>query len=1050
MCSWVALTNTKPLDATSAENRELATTSTGDISQLVSDSPVETATKLVDWHSGEEPLIDSAGNQEGREEDVIDAAIATGLYQPYVADGSDFHPKADLETQIRPVRSARPAKMDFPDSPTQSNGSRSYDRYQGDPDREAMEDPSQGLPEGSEPHRPQQVFMSETTFHEPRSLNDDDTGAVNFDLAGMAGAHIAESPSLDDSGLPRPAWPAPETPAPAKNPFAKGRSQLLPTSQLFKNTQFSSAVRPQLSPTSSRPSPYDFPHNSISPNPILSPTKAGYVADLQFGATSSPQVPPITSPAQPGADGTPAAIRYERRPAGLAALRNAFPKTRLAPHAPMDTYVSMQKSQEQRSASEAHSEPSSDGSLDGDDSIDRRRRARQKKEAAMKQLNSISFGRHPRTEDIEVPSTNTKKASRTRKRTQTPEDSSPSRDVVETSDGLELQEDKVENSQEQPDLPTEHSSPCINPSRRSSRQNSEVPEIEKGISMSSVVKFPRGGTRPKKGHDSTVGGADTDSSNREAIPETSPIGKRLDKFSSLPVKDSSGIPESSIPTTRRASTLTKHSSPRLPDLDNADQTLDLKSSPPVLDAVIPPNQHSEAPTTEPDTPLPVAPSSPSPPARLDSTSTLSALGSTPSISASTTPATPTSAPTAKVPDSACSPAVAKNKRRQELGPFPKLKIPADENLRTSSRLSRHRRSVSTDELARSPSSTPTFEQSLRNPKLPSSRLNRAPTTKGKAAPGNQSHRGATGVFEGTAFAISFQSKKPGETADQHSDRMSHAKDLEARITQAGGRILRSGFDELFEILPVKNAADHHPESAPQLDADIKLAPNAQTLGFTALIADGHSRKVKYMQALALGLPCVASRWVTTCLDRGELVDWTPYLLCAGQSSFLGDAIRSRNLPSYDPSKSSLADVVETRPRLLAGSRILCALKKSEETKKMAYIFLARVLGASLSRVYSLEEARERLRATEDVGRPFDWVYVDEKVVGGKDKLFAEAVATAPPAEGGKGGRKRKRGSTTAAWRPVGPAPKRVRTLSDELVIQSLILGRLIEEGEMEE
>jgi len=303
------------------------------------------------------------------------------------------------------------------------------------------------------------------------------------------------------------------------------------------------------------------------------------------------------------------------------------------------------------------------------------------------------------------------------------------------------------------------------------------------------------------------------------------------------------------------------------------------------------------------------------------------------------------------------------------------------------------------------------------------------------------------VFEGTAFAISFQSRKPGESADQYADRMSLAKALETKISQAGGRILHSGFDELFEILPVKSATTS-PTAASQMDSEIKLAPGARSVGFTALIADGHSRKVKYMQALALGLPCVATRWVTACLDKGELVDWSPYLLCAGQSTFLGDAIRSRNLAPYDASRATLAAVVERRPRLLAGSRILLAMKKSEETKKMAYIFLARVLGASLSRVYSLEEARERLKDTEDLGRPFDWVYVDEKVVD-KDTLFTPVAAAPAEGRGGGGGRKRKRGSA-AASRSVGPPPKRIRTLSDELVIQSLILGRLIEEGEMEE
>jgi hypothetical protein len=74
------------------------------------------------------------------------------------------------------------------------------------------------------------------------------------------------------------------------------------------------------------------------------------------------------------------------------------------------------------------------------------------------------------------------------------------------------------------------------------------------------------------------------------------------------------------------------------------------------------------------------------------------------------------------------------------------------------------------------------------------------------------------------------------------------------------------------------------------------------------------------------------------------------------------------------------------------------------------------------------------------------VYVDGKEDAGG--LFGTAAAT-----GANNARKRKRRSTSATASVLGEAPaalKKIRTLSDELVIQSLIFGRLIEEGEMEE
>jgi hypothetical protein len=289
------------------------------------------------------------------------------------------------------------------------------------------------------------------------------------------------------------------------------------------------------------------------------------------------------------------------------------------------------------------------------------------------------------------------------------------------------------------------------------------------------------------------------------------------------------------------------------------------------------------------------------------------------------------------------------------------------------------------------------------------------------------------------FAVSFQAKHPGEKDSKYNSRIGLSSKVADQIKQGGGRILPNGFDQLFESGAIKNA--EVASSTPPPDDEIKLTTAAKETGFTALIADGHSRKVKYMQALALGLPCIHERWITICTEKQKLVDWSDYLLCAGNSSFLGDAIRSRNLRIYDAASAKLSEVIGSRPRLLRGSRILLVLRKQDESKKMAYVFLTRVLGASLSRVYTVDEARRQLKESEDTGHPYDWVYVDEKMTG-RAALFADDTAstsTAPAAI-----RKRKRKSTTDAG---SPAPKKIRTLSNELVIQSLILGRLIEEDE---
>ena len=190
-----------------------------------------------------------------------------------------------------------------------------------------------------------------------------------------------------------------------------------------------------------------------------------------------------------------------------------------------------------------------------------------------------------------------------------------------------------------------------------------------------------------------------------------------------------------------------------------------------------------------------------------------------------------------------------------------------------------------------------------------------------------------------------------------------------------------------------------------------------------------------MQALALGLPCLAPQWITTCLAKGAIVDWEPYLLCAGASTVLGNALRSRILPPYSAAEARLAEVIEQRPRLLDGQRVLVVVdsKKSRNEAKEPYVFLASVLGPSISRVFSTQQAREVLLEHQKAGNPFDWLYLD-KGTGTVEAVLAPAEIT---------GNKKRRKSTAAQAKLDD-----IRVLDDELVIQSLILGRMVEEDEM--
>ena len=1005
----------------------------------------------------------------------------------------------------RQAASSGPARMEATQSsPTQLNDDReSYERYCTENGVVVSSD----LGDIPADH-------TQSTSRDHTTLKEGDTGFFHLD-SNVVALH-SDSPlqgdhaSGDEAALPlfavetqdeddghRAGYLPPETPAPPKNPFAaKAGPALLDGSQLFKQTPFSTVAR-GVSPTSSRPSPHDFPA------PIITSPQLGTSSPLKnrrhlssplppIGDVSSPQALPEVPSEVPGVDSTPLAAASARGHGLPSESSRAGHRRKRSTLPPLAEYEPMKVSQERREMSEARSP--SDGSADeSEDDEERRRRARRKQEEATRQLSSIRISRPVMSEDIEVPSTS-KKQPKSRSQSEEHQRRDPDySDLPETvadsqeatarqqgEDGPEGADDGGDGDDDcvgirQSDLPaddgvadfpTRSSGNAKAPTRRSTRQTRQ-----NIITSSHQDVFPG-----------------------DAIPETSPTeGVRLKAFreiyeehpsvssKAVSFPDIFSLPtqESSLPSKNntQGSSLPRARATAGTNMDNAVENAvpmpgdsEVKENP-----SLPRLRRRLRGVSDPDAPV-----SPSPPAHSTrgqkrkksgvaggkpssvaptssaperSTSVLSSLHTTPVLSSETTPATEESdrggssqRSTIMAVNDDSSPVVSKARRRDALETLPKLKTstPAVAAARASSRVTRHQthqqQPSSTDELVRSPSATPpTFEHSMKVSRPTASRPGRTSIRGGQpaAASREQSLRGGK-VFEGMAFAISFQSKKPGEGSDEFQDRMEYAKAIERKIQQAGGRILASGFDELFDKPSIKSAASS-PLAASPSDSEINILPTAAATGFTALIADGHSRKVKYMQALALGLPCIATRWVTTCIEKDKLVDWNPYLLCAGQSTFLGDAIRSRNLAPYDAGTAKLAAVLEDRLQLLEGSRILLVMKRADEGKKMAYVFLTRVLGASLSRVYSIDEARSKLQAMEDLGRPYDWVYVDDAV--DKKELFASTGA----AEGGAKKRKRGSGGTQS-----GPSPKKIRTLSDELVIQSLILGRLIEEGEMEE
>ncbi|KAI5865607.1 hypothetical protein GGS23DRAFT_435145 [Durotheca rogersii] len=895
-----------------------------------------------------------------------------------------------------------------------------------------------------------------SSAHDHRTLHENDTGFLNFNHIQQDALESAleegDDNAADDSGATtsQPAsqshWTAtreisvPETPAISREFLPQGTREenLIPPSQLFGQTQWTSAVK-AVSPTSSRPSPNVFNPNSLSSNPIVSsPLKnRGLRTSPTRPLTSSPAFPRILSKppdekTSPGPDddyengnkqGSDVA---ETPPLRFDALR---PKTVLEP---ISEYESFRKRSLEVAASKSPSQSGDDqdSESEADAAAYRRQLARLKREKASRTFPSISLPRpdSKKSDGVEVPSTHRTRSSQGPRKSAS--EQRPRYYSKYEASYVESQE-TVADSQEAPEPPpfAEVGPKVSNGSDEISLPDTQDPEdVNPPAPQAPMANVECQETIPETSPPGTSLGLPRLIGDILGQESSDPAGMETVSFPTL----SSGVGVEQEPTAagepRSSSLPLSRSRPRRSGRSryvvNSPSTIVLTSTPQrtpqsaKLDAVA-------TPSTLPELPLPSDP---------DTTlSTLSVLSRTPNMPSSTTSRTDVDHIPDKDEQPSSSPIEAGVRRRgRPLSSVSRsISLPKDRThsrSRGSLRRITRQSSMSTDELANSPLSTSGNENEVRNPT----------TSKPVRRSFANQHRLResaikAGIFEGMVFALSFQNEQPRKGQGKHVDRSA----LERMIRREGGRVLSGGFDELFKFDSFQ--ATGSTSAAHSLSSSLELL-NRDT-GFTALIADGHSRKVKYMQALALGIPCLAPRWITTCIAKQEIVDWTSYLLCAGASALLGDAIRSRSLQAYDASTARLADAIDARPRLLHEARILLVMGNSKNAeKRLPYVFLAQILGGSLERVRTLEEARAKLRETESQDQPFDWVYVDDLLRDAEKALFGPG--TPDPAIS----RKRKRRATGG---PPHPPPKKIRTLNDELVIQSLISGRLIEDGEME-
>ncbi|KAF2730242.1 hypothetical protein EJ04DRAFT_580008 [Polyplosphaeria fusca] len=289
------------------------------------------------------------------------------------------------------------------------------------------------------------------------------------------------------------------------------------------------------------------------------------------------------------------------------------------------------------------------------------------------------------------------------------------------------------------------------------------------------------------------------------------------------------------------------------------------------------------------------------------------------------------------------------------------------------------------------------------------------------------------VFNNMAFAVTFT---------LHTSDKDHIIHL---ITANGGQFVEEGFHELFHRFDDSKQDDSTPD-------ELALRLEFTNLGFAGLITDAHSRRTKYIQALALNIPCIHHRWVTDSIAQSTPLSIEPYLLPAGLSTYLDPegVLRSRVMKTYEPqsSRGVLQQIVAERKSLLENHSVLLVMGKSkrELRRQKPYLFLTHALGPEkVGQCADLKEAKQMA-----ADGAFDWIYVDGGVAGvveAAQALFGDVGLTKTGKTGAKN-RKRKRDESPEVeclLRVGKVGEKEVRVACDEFVVQSLILGALIEE-----
>ncbi|KAG9008943.1 hypothetical protein FRB93_005993 [Tulasnella sp. JGI-2019a] len=156
--------------------------------------------------------------------------------------------------------------------------------------------------------------------------------------------------------------------------------------------------------------------------------------------------------------------------------------------------------------------------------------------------------------------------------------------------------------------------------------------------------------------------------------------------------------------------------------------------------------------------------------------------------------------------------------------------------------------------------------------------------------------GKGGVFSSIAFVITMHpSGKSDGSTDRDKERLCHD------IIQGGGTVY-DNWDSLYSIQGKDGVTGRK---------DVRWIGPRRGVNTVLLLADQPTQTAKYLMALALGVPCVASAWIRDCA-AGLDFSWRSYLLAAGRSEYLGAEVSQLFDQAWSTDEELLHDVFRSQ------------------------------------------------------------------------------------------------------------------------------------------